>query len=336
MRWYRKAQLVWFGVFSVAFMTIAWAVLPVTQLTTANGTTFVLDHVIYTVVALVLAGLLAVAAGAETDYQDALRRYGFSSSEAFDPNKAMMYWMRVGAILFILAPFVILGLEVEGHLKPISLFRAGMSSDAGNVFMLLYNSVYGLCVTLLAIDFFLTPMSAQIVHKEASFTARDKLIEQAFAVCTKFLGECSDILSLNIPELRGTPQVHTRLMSIVDEVDAVKRGTLMLPINEATKNLAIEHMSALQADMTKLIELPKFLRHVDQQNRTAGKRRFRAIFQRDMSSELDNLKRRLDSICADLQLTPPPTEKQDLVSETSKLCAEWERVRELAITHYKL
>jgi hypothetical protein len=340
MRWYRKAQLAWFGVFAVVFMTIAWAVLPVTQLTTGQGTTLVLDHVMYTAIALVLAGLLAVAAGAETDYQDALRRYGFSSTEAFDPNKAMMYWMRVGAIVFLLAPFILLALEVEGHLQPISFTRSlldqHMSTDGVNIFMLLYNSVYGLCVTLLAIDFFLTPLSAQIVRDEASYASKDQLVVQTFTVSSKFVNAMTAIVAQNVPDLRGTPNVWTKLMPVVEEADAIKRGASMLPLNLGVKNLAVEHITALQTSMKELAEFPKFLSDFDSEKRTAGKKNFKRVYARDVSTELVGLTQRVESICADLGLSPPPADKQSLDDSVNQLCAHWQRVRAAAMTHYNV
>ncbi|MEQ1867751.1 MAG: hypothetical protein ABL996_24285, partial [Micropepsaceae bacterium] len=154
MRWYRKAQIALFGVFAVVLLTLAWGVLPVTELSVGGKTAFVFDRVIYTAVALVLAGLLAAAAGGESDFNEALRSKGIASVESFDANKALIYWMRIGAIAFLLAPFVLLAVESEGHLTPLTDLYALLgltgNSQSASVFALLYNSVYGLCVTLLA------------------------------------------------------------------------------------------------------------------------------------------------------------------------------------------
>ncbi len=98
MRWYRKAQIALFGVFAVILLTLAWAVLPVTELSVGGQTTFVFDRVIYTAVALVLAGLLAAAVGGESDFNEALRSKGIASVESFDANKALMNWMRIGIV----------------------------------------------------------------------------------------------------------------------------------------------------------------------------------------------------------------------------------------------
>jgi hypothetical protein len=339
MRWYRKAQLAWFGVFAVASLILAWAILPVASLTTSDGTTFVFDRVVYTAIGLILAGLFAAAAGGETDYQDALRRYGFASDESFDANKAMIYWMRVGAIFFLLMPFALLAVEAEGHAKPISFLRntlAHLSSDASEVFSLLYNSIYGLCITLLAIDFFMTPLSAQIIRSETTFASKDKFGARATDVCSRFLGAMKMVTEQNVPDLRGTPNVWTTLAAFVAEIGSAKQGVALLSLDLKEAEAITAHLTDLQGAMEELMEFPMFLSRFDAKNASAGRRQFRNAASKNMAEELTELANCLNNVYADLNLPLPQNSKQLLDRLANEITTTWQRVHAAGETHYQM
>lgn len=340
MRWYRKAQIAWFGIFAVAFLVIAWTVLPITELTADGRPALVLDRVMYSAIGLILAGLLAAAAGGESDYQDALRRYGFASDESFDSNKAMIYWMRVGAIVFLLAPFVLLALEAEGHLTPLSSLRELLASltseDAVAIFSLLYNSIYGLCITLLAIDFFLTPLSAQVVRDETSFVSKERFGARATDICSRFLGALKMIAEQNVPELRGTPNVWTKLTVFVGEIEAAKHGVALLSMDLDETEALTAHLTELQDAMEELIEFPLFLSRYDPARPTAGKRHFRNAAGQNMTGALALLGDRLSAVYNDLNLPLPQNSRQLLDRLGKEVTTGWSRVCAAGEAHYQV
>ncbi|NOT42701.1 MAG: hypothetical protein HOP13_19665 [Alphaproteobacteria bacterium] len=341
MRWYRKAQIALFGVFAVVLLTLAWGVLPVTELSVGGKTAFVFDRVIYTAVALVLAGLLAAAAGGESDFNEALRSKGIASVESFDANKALIYWMRIGAIAFLLAPFVLLAVESEGHLTPLTDLYALLgltgNSQSASVFALLYNSVYGLCVTLLAIDFFLTPLTAQIMRTETSFATKDKLANYAADICSRFLGAIKTIGDQNVPELRGASQVWTTLTAFTTEVDTAKQSvTIAAAFNTEEKQAIVARLTAVQDAMAELIEFPKFLRGFDPSNARSGIKQFKRVANDDMGSALNELLGNLSAVYGDCKLEQPLLTTQTLGKLTKNIEQSWTRICSDARAHYKL
>ncbi len=341
MRWYRKAQIALFGVFAVVLLTLAWAVLPETELSVAGEKAFVFDRVIYTAVALVLAGLLAAAAGGETDFNEALRSKGIASVESFDANKALIHWMRIGAIAFLLAPFVLLALESEGHLKPLTglyaLLGLNENSQSASVYALLYNSVYGLCVTLLAIDFFLTPLTAQIMRTETSFATKDKLANYAADICGRFLGAVKTIADQNVPTLRGASQVSTTLTAFVTEVDTAKRSvTLAAAFNPEEKQAILSHFTNVQTAMDELIEFPKFLTGFNPSNARSGIRQFRRVASDDMGSALKELRTSLAAVYGEFKLDQPALSKDMLERLAGNIEQSWKKICSDARVHYKM
>lgn len=341
MQWYRKAQIALFGVFSVLLLTLAWGVLPETELTVAGQKAFVFDRVIYTAIALVLAGLLAAAAGAESDFNEALRSKGVASVESFDANKALMYWMRLGAIAFLLAPFVLLAIESTGQLKPLTglyaLLGLDQNSQSATVFALLYNSIYGLCVTLLAIDFFLTPMSAQIMRSETSFATKDKLANYAASICSRFLGAMKMIGDQNVPTLRGASQVWTTLMSFVREVDTAKQSVDLAPaFNTQEKEAILKCLHKVQGAMEELIEFPKFLTSFDPTSPRSGINQFKRVANDNMGTALNELCDSLRALFGEFKLDQPAETTRMVQDLTENIERSWKKICSDARVHYKM
>ncbi len=341
MRWYRKAQIALFGVFTVVLLTLAWAVLPVTELSVAGEKTFVFDRVIYTAVALVLAGLLAAAAGGESDFNEALRSKGIASVESFDANKALIHWMRIGAIAFLLAPFVLLALESEGHLKPLTglyaLLGLNENSQSASVYALLYNSVYGLCVTLLAIDFFLTPLTAQVMRTETSFATKDKLANYVADICGRFLGAMKTIADQNVPTLRGASQVSTTLTAFVTEVDTAKRTvTLAAAFSSEEKDAIVARLTEVQSAMEELIEFPKFLTSFDTSNARSGIKQFKRVANDDIGTALRDLRTSLATVYSEFKLDQPVLSRDMLERLAGNIEQSWKRICSDARVHYKV